>query len=52
MNSYFIQREGGRLYEIANMNQQEYGATFVLNGEKPSVTNPMRAFLTSLAKST
>jgi hypothetical protein len=51
MKSYFIQREGGRLYVIGKMNQQEYGAAIVLNGEKPSVANPMQTFLTSLAKS-
>jgi hypothetical protein len=39
MNSYFMQREGGRLYGIAKMGQQEYGEVFVLNGEKSSVTD-------------
>jgi hypothetical protein len=50
MNSNFIQRDGGRLYGIAKMGQQEYGVEFVLNGSKPSVTNPKRTFLASLAK--
>jgi hypothetical protein len=40
MNSYFIQRDGGRLYNKAKTGQQEYGAEFVLNGSKPSVVNP------------
>jgi hypothetical protein len=31
MNSYFMQREGGRLYRIAKTDQQEYGAEFVSN---------------------
>jgi glutathione peroxidase-family protein len=51
MNSYFIQREGGSLYEIKKASQQEYGVEFVLNGSKSSITNPMRTFLASLAKS-
>jgi hypothetical protein len=41
MKSYFMQRKGGRLYEIAKTGQQEYDVSFVLNGEKPSVTNLM-----------
>jgi hypothetical protein len=28
--SYFMQREGGRLYGIAKMGQQEYDVTLVL----------------------
>jgi hypothetical protein len=51
MNSYFMQREGGRLYRIVNTDQQEYGAAFVLNSEMPSLTNPMQKFLASLTKS-
>jgi hypothetical protein len=51
MNSYFTQREGGRLYGTARTDQQEYGAEFELNGSKPSVANPKRIFLTSLVKS-
>jgi hypothetical protein len=39
MNSNFIQRDGGRLYNTANMGQQEYGVELVLNRSKPSVTN-------------
>jgi hypothetical protein len=39
MNSNFIQRDGGRLYDIAKMDQQEYGVKFVLNGSKLSVAN-------------
>jgi hypothetical protein len=50
MNSYFMQREGGRLFGIAKTSQQEYGVTFVLNDEK-TCRNPMRTFLASLAKS-
>jgi hypothetical protein len=51
MNSNFIQRYGGRLYGIAKTDQQEYDAELVLNGSKPSIVNPKRTFLTSLAKS-
>jgi hypothetical protein len=51
MNSNFIQIDGGRLYDTAKMGQQEYGAELVLNGSKPSVTNPKQTFLASLAKS-
>jgi hypothetical protein len=51
MNSNFIQRYGGRLYDIAKMGQEEYGAELVLNGSKPSITNLKRTFLASLAKS-
>jgi hypothetical protein len=40
MNSNFIQRDGGRLYDISKMGQHEYGAEFILNGSKSSVTNP------------
>jgi hypothetical protein len=40
MNSNFIQRDGGRLYDIAKMGQQEYGAELILNGLKTSVANP------------
>jgi hypothetical protein len=50
MNSNFIQIDGGRLYDTAKMGQQEYGAEFVQNGSKPSVANPKRTFLASLAK--
>jgi hypothetical protein len=31
MNSYVIQRDGGRLYGTAKTDQQEYDAEFVLN---------------------
>jgi hypothetical protein len=51
MNSYFIQKEGGRLYVTAKIGHQEYGVEFVLNGSKPFVDNPKRTFLASLAKS-
>jgi hypothetical protein len=40
MNSYFIQRAGGRLYVVANTDQHEYVGV-VLKGVKPSVANPM-----------
>jgi hypothetical protein len=40
MYSYFMQREGGRLYGIAKIGQQEYDATLVLLGENPFVANP------------
>jgi hypothetical protein len=49
--SYFMQREGGRLYGIAKTGQQEYDATLILYGENPSVAIPMRTFHASLAKS-
>jgi hypothetical protein len=52
MNSNFIQRDGGRLYDTAKTGQQEYDAELVLNGSKPSVANPKRTFLASIAKST
>jgi hypothetical protein len=52
MNSNFIQRDGGRLYGTVKMGQQEYGGEIVLNGSKPSITNPKRIFHASLAKST
>jgi hypothetical protein len=51
MNSYFIQRDGGRLYSTTKTGQQEYGVEFVLNGSKLSFTNPKRTFLASLTKS-
>jgi hypothetical protein len=51
MKSYFMQREGDRLYGTIKTSQQEYGAEFVLNGSKPSVTNLMQTFLASLVKS-
>jgi hypothetical protein len=40
MNSNFIQRDGGMLYNTTKMGQQEYGAELVLNESKPSVANP------------
>jgi hypothetical protein len=40
MNSNFKQRDGGRLYGIAKMGQQEFGVEFVLNGSNSSVANP------------
>jgi hypothetical protein len=49
--SYIIQREGGRLYEIAKTCQQEYDAALILYGMNPSIANPMWTFCTSLAKS-
>jgi hypothetical protein len=51
MNSNFIQIDSGRLYGAAKTGQQEYDAELVLNGSKPSVTNPKRILLASLAKS-
>jgi hypothetical protein len=36
------------LYNTAKTGQQEYGAEFILNESKPSVTNLMRTFLASL----
>jgi hypothetical protein len=50
--SYFIQREGGRLYGIVKTGQQDYDATLILWGENPPIANPMCTFLASLAKST
>jgi hypothetical protein len=52
MNSNFIQRHCGWLYGTSKMGQQKYGAEFILNGSKMSVTNPKRTFLASLVKST
>jgi hypothetical protein len=49
--SYFIQREGERLYGIVKTDQQEYNAALILYGENPSITNPMRIFCASLVKS-
>jgi hypothetical protein len=40
INSNFIQRDDGMLYDTAKMGQQEYGVEFILNGSKSSVTNP------------
>jgi hypothetical protein len=51
MNSNFKQRDGGRLYGTAKMGQQEYAVELVLNGSKPSITNPKFTFLASLSKS-
>jgi hypothetical protein len=34
MNSYFIQRDGRRLYGTEKTGQQKYGVDFVLNGSK------------------
>jgi hypothetical protein len=50
--SYFMEREGGRLYAIAKMGQQEYDTTLILYDDNPSVTNPMLTIYASLAKST
>jgi hypothetical protein len=41
INSYFMQREGGRLYGTANMGQQEYDAVLSPKGVKLSVASPM-----------
>jgi hypothetical protein len=49
--SYFMQRAGDRLYEIAKTDQHEYDAVDELYDMNPFVTNPMRTFLTSLMKS-
>jgi hypothetical protein len=46
--SYFMQREGGRLYGIAKTGEQEYDATLILYGVNPSIANPMRTFRASL----
>jgi hypothetical protein len=51
MNSYFIQRDGGRLYDTAKTGQQKYGVEFVLNQSKSSIANLKRTFPASLAKS-
>jgi hypothetical protein len=51
MNSYFIQKEGGRLYVTTKIGHQQYGVEFVLNGSKPIVNNPKRTFHASLVKS-
>jgi hypothetical protein len=48
MNSNFIQRDCGRMYNTAKMGQQEYGVEFVLNGSKPYVVNLKQTFLASL----
>jgi hypothetical protein len=50
INSNFIQKDAGSLYDTTKMGQQEYGAELVRNGSKPSVANPKRTFLASLAK--
>ena len=41
INSYFMQRAGGRLYGMAMIGQHEYDATVILNGVKPSVSKPI-----------
>jgi hypothetical protein len=51
INSYFMQREGGRLYGTTNMGHQEEDDVLLLKGVKPSVTSPMRIFLASQANS-
>jgi hypothetical protein len=51
MNSYFIQKEGGRLYVTTKIGHQQYGVEFVLHGSKPFVDNPKRTFHASLVKS-
>jgi hypothetical protein len=51
INSYFMQRKGGRLYGTANTVQQEYDVALSSKGVKPSVTSPMRTFLASRANS-
>jgi hypothetical protein len=51
MNSNFIQRDNGSLYDTTKMGQQEYGAELILNGSKSSVANPLSTFLPSLVKS-
>ena len=51
INSYFIQREGGRLYEITKTNQHEYDDAIWPKGVKPSVASPIQTFLSSAAKS-
>jgi hypothetical protein len=49
--SYFIQRAGGRLYEIIKTGQYKYDDALILYVDNPSVVNPMRTFHASLAKS-
>jgi hypothetical protein len=44
MNSYFIQRDGGRLYGTTKMSQQKYGVEFVPNESKSYVTNLKQIF--------
>jgi hypothetical protein len=39
INSYFMQRQDGRLYGIAKIGQQEYNALLLLKGMKPSNAN-------------
>jgi hypothetical protein len=51
INSNFIQRDGGRLYDTTKMGQQEYGAELVLHGSKPVVANLKQTFHATLAKS-
>jgi hypothetical protein len=41
INSYFMQREGGRLYGTTNMDQQDKDVAFSPKGVKPLVTSPM-----------
>jgi hypothetical protein len=49
--SYFMQREGERLYGIAKMGQQEYDVALILYGRNPSVAIPMCTFHASLVNS-
>jgi hypothetical protein len=48
INSYFIQREGGRLYGIAKTDQHEYDDVIWPKGVKPLVASLIRTFLISL----
>jgi hypothetical protein len=47
INSYFIQREGGRLYGITNTSQHEYDDAIWPKGVKPSVARPIQTVLCS-----
>jgi hypothetical protein len=52
INTYFMRRQGDKLYGIAKTNQQEYDVALSLKGLNPVVANSMWTSLTSLANST
>jgi hypothetical protein len=51
INSYFMQREEGRLYGTTNMGQQEYDDALSPKGVKPSVASPIQTFIMYRANS-
>jgi hypothetical protein len=51
INSYFMQRAGGRLYRLEMICQHEYDTMVILKGVKPLVAKLIQMFLASLVNS-